>query len=140
MADQPLQQEPRDAPRRSILVVEDEALIAMMLQDELESLGIHVVGPVSNLASAIYVAQTAELDAALLDLNINDDYATEVADILRARGVPFLFATGYKRPEDPRYRDVEVLAKPFTRSELRAALVSLLKAGRRAASAVGKKG
>jgi len=112
--------------RRNVLVLEDEAVIAMMLQDELESLGIHVVGPVSNLASAVTLAETAELDAALLDLNINGAYATEVADTLRARRIPFMFVTGYSRPEGLRYRDVEVLRKPFTGLQLRLALISLL--------------
>jgi chemotaxis family two-component system sensor kinase Cph1 len=119
-------QEPHNRARRSVLVLEDEAVIAMTLEDELESLGIHVVGPVSNLASAIRIAETADLDAALLDLNINGDYATEVADALRARGIPFIFVTGYSRPEGLRFRDVEVLRKPFTAPQLRAALISLL--------------
>src|SRR5665811_826419 len=71
--------------KRNVLVLEDEAFIAMMLQDELEALGIHVIGPVNNLKSAITLAETSELDGALLDLNINGTYATEVANKLRAR-------------------------------------------------------
>lgn len=111
--------------RRNVLVLEDEALIAMLLQDELESLGIHVVGPICNLQSAIQLAETSDLDAALLDLNINGDYATEVADRLRARDIPFIFVTAY-RPEGLRYRDVPILPKPFTGLDLRVALISLL--------------
>ena len=111
---------------RSILVLEDEPFIAMMLQDELEALGIHVVGPVNNLKSAITLAATSDLDGALLDLNINGEYATDVANTLRARGVPFIFVTGYDRPAGLRYREVPVLHKPFTKIELRMALISML--------------
>jgi CheY-like chemotaxis protein len=111
---------------RRVLVVEDEAFVAMMLEDELESLGIHVIGPVSNMNSALLLAETSALDGALLDLNINGAYATEVADRLRARRVPFIFVTGYDRPEGLRYRDVPVLHKPFTGIELRMALLGLL--------------
>lgn len=111
---------------RRVLVVEDEAFVAMMLEDELESLGIHVIGPVSNMKSAVLMAETSTLDGALLDLNINGAYATEVADKLRARHIPFIFVTGYERPEGLRYRDVPVLHKPFTGIELRMALLELL--------------
>lgn len=112
--------------KRNILVVEDEAFVAIMLEDELESLGLHVVGPVSNLQSALLLADTTALDGALLDLNINGSYATAVADKLRAREIPYIFVTGYDRPEGLRYRDVPVLRKPFTGIELRMALLTLL--------------
>ena len=111
--------------RRNVLVLEDEPFIAMLLQDELEALGIHVIGPVNNLKSAIQIAETENLDGALLDLNINGAYATEVADRLRERGVPFIFVTGYARPAGLRYREVAVLHKPFSGLDLRAALISL---------------
>jgi CheY-like chemotaxis protein len=111
---------------RRVLVVEDEAFVAMMLEDELESLGIHVIRPVSNMSSALTLAGTSMLDGALLDLNINGAYATEVADKLRTRRIPFIFVTGYERPEGLRYRDVPVLHKPFTGIELRMALLELL--------------
>jgi len=111
--------------RRNVLVLEDEAFIAMLLEEELEALGIHVVGPVNNLKSAVLLAETADLDGALLDLNINDAYATEVADKLRSRDVPFIFVTAYERPPGLKYRDVPLLRKPFTDLQLRAALISL---------------
>ena len=112
--------------KRNILVLEDEPLVAMMLQDQLESFGIHVIGPANNLISAIQLAEFSNLDGALLDLNINGTYATKVADMLRARGVPFIFVTAYDRPRGLRYRDVSVLNKPFTDIDLRMALVALL--------------
>ena len=76
---------------RNLLVLEDEPLIAMMLQDELESLGVHVIGPVSNLKSALRIAKTLDLDGALLDRNINGTFADDVADALHSRNIPFVF-------------------------------------------------
>ena len=111
--------------RRNVLVLEDEPFIAMMLQDQLEALGIHVIGPINNLKSAVQLAEASDLDGALLDLNINGAYATEVADKLRVRDVPFIFVTGYERPAGLLYRKVAVLHKPFTEIELRTALISL---------------
>jgi CheY-like chemotaxis protein len=110
---------------RRVLVLEDEPFIAMMIEQELEALGIHVVGPVNNLKSAITLAATSDFDGALLDLNINGDYATEVADRLRVRDVPFVFVTGYERPGGLRYSDVAILRKPFTQDDLRLALITM---------------
>jgi CheY-like chemotaxis protein len=111
--------------RRNVLVLEDEAFIAMLLEEELETLGIHVVGPINNLKSAVRIAGTEALDGALLDLNINGAYATEVADKLCSRDVPFIFVTAYDRPAGLKYREVPLLRKPFTELQLRTALISL---------------
>jgi CheY-like chemotaxis protein len=112
--------------RRNILVVEDEPLIAMMLESELESLGIHVIGPATNIKSALQLAESSDLDAALVDLNINGEYTTAVADKLRSRNVPFIFVSGHSPPTGLLHREVTFLHKPFTQSDLRVALVSLL--------------
>ena len=111
---------------RNILVLEDEPLVAMMLEDELGSMGIHVVGPANNLKSALQLAELSSLDGALLDLNINGSFTTKVADKLRTRGIPFIFVTGYDRPPGLLYRDVSVLRKPFSPIDLRMALITLL--------------
>jgi CheY-like chemotaxis protein len=111
---------------RNILVLEDEAFIAMMLQEELEALGIHVIGPVSNIKSATLLAETSDLDGALLDLNINGANAMIVADKLQARDIPFIFVTGYDLPAGLKYRDARVLHKPFTEIQLHMALIALL--------------
>jgi CheY-like chemotaxis protein len=111
--------------KRNVLVLEDEAPIAMELADELESLGIHVVGPVNNFKSALLLAEKGDLDGALLDLNINGEYATEVADKLHVRGIPYIFVTGMEHPGGLRHRDVKVLHKPFTAIDLRSALIAL---------------
>jgi DNA-binding response OmpR family regulator len=111
---------------RNLLVLEDEPLIAMMLQDELESLGLHVIGPVSNLKSALLLAETSNLDGALLDRNINGTLADAVADKLHSRKISYIFVSGYDYPTGLRHRDVPVLQKPFNKIELRMALLSLL--------------
>ena len=111
--------------KRNVLVLEDEPFIAMMLEEELEALGLHVIGPINNLKSAVQLAEMPDLDGALLDLNINGAYATEVADKLRVRGIPFIFVTGYEPPAGLKHRQVPVLRKPFTEIELRSALLAL---------------
>ena len=117
---------PANPPRkRNVLVLEDEPFIAMMLEEELEALGLHVIGPVNNLKSAVQLADMPDLDGALLDLNINGAYVTEVADKLRLRGIPYIFVTGYDPPAGLKHRNVPVLRKPFTEIELRSALLEL---------------
>ena len=117
-------------PHRHILVLEDDPLIAMMLEDELESMGLHVLGPANNMKSALQLSEYPNLDGALLDLNINGDYATNVADKLRTRQVPFIFVTGSGRPPGLLYKDVFILQKPFTGIDLRIALIALFEAQR----------
>jgi CheY-like chemotaxis protein len=94
------------------MVVEDEALIAMVLVDHLQELGLIAVGPFSRVADALKVE--GEVDAAILDVNLAGESVYPVADMLKARGVPFLFMTGYGSASiDPRFGDVPVLQKPI---------------------------
>ena len=65
---------PASARRRKVLILEDEPFIAIMLEEELEALGLHVIGPVNNLEPALQLAEMPDLDGALLDLNINGAY------------------------------------------------------------------
>jgi CheY-like chemotaxis protein len=116
-----------DAPvlaGRRILVVEDEMMIAMLVEDMLLELGCSVVGPVHALAEALDLARSdAGLDAALLDVNLAGEPVFPVADALRERGVPAIFSTGYG---DAGLRDVDrgapVLQKPFRAGDLARAL------------------
>src|SRR4051794_18564375 len=91
--------EPRpDALRgRRLLVVEDEYLIAASLARELEGRGAEVVGPAGSVrdALALVEAEGDRLDGAVLDINLRDERVYPVADALVARGVPFIFLTGY---------------------------------------------
>jgi DNA-binding response OmpR family regulator len=101
------------APRVGrIMVVEDEALIAMVLVDHIQELGLMAVGPFTRVADALKVE--GEVDAAILDVNLAGESVYPVADMLKARGVPFLFMTGYGSASiDPRFADVPVLQKPI---------------------------
>lgn len=98
-----------------ILLVEDEAMVAMIIEDTLTDLGCEVVGPMSSLERALAAAQTAErIDGAFLDVNLRGELVYPVADALLARGVPFAFVTGYgEKGVDARYRGAPVLTKPF---------------------------
>ena len=104
-----------------LLVVEDETLIAMMLEDMLADLGITVVGPVGSVpaALALVAAEGDALDGAVLDVNLGTAKAYPIADALTARGVPAVFLTGYGPAGiDARYSGVPVLTKPVEATRL----------------------
>jgi CheY-like chemotaxis protein len=109
--------------KRRALVVEDEVLLAMMIEDMLGDLGHDVTARAARLSTAVEAARTAEIDFAMLDINLNGQTSFPAADVLAARGVPFVFATGYgARILVPPYLDRPVLQKPFSLDELRRAL------------------
>jgi CheY-like chemotaxis protein len=113
-------------PRR-VLVVEDEALIALFITDQLADLGHIVVGPAFSFPEAVRLASTATIDLALLDLNLRGVFAGEVADLLTRRRIPFVFMTGYYAPDpDFRFANIEVLEKPFKASDLQRAIARTL--------------
>lgn len=110
-----------------VLFVEDEALVAMLIEDMLLELGVEVVGPASKLETALELAKRAELEAAVLDIKVGGALTFPVADILLARGVPVVFATGYGLSVLPdRFRDTLTLHKPFDRAEFARALQTAL--------------
>ena len=116
---------------RRILVVEDEMMIAMLVEDMLLELGCTVVGPAHGLAEALALAQSEPgLDAALLDVNLGGQPVFPVADALREKGVPAIFSTGYG---DAGLRDIDrgspVLQKPFRAGDLARALGEALGRG-----------
>jgi CheY-like chemotaxis protein len=113
---------------RRVLVVEDELMIAMLVEDMLADLGCSVVGPAHELASALELARgDLGIDAALLDVNLAGQSVFPVADALRAKGVPSIFSTGYG---EAGLRDVDqgapVLQKPFRAGDLARALTAAL--------------
>jgi CheY-like chemotaxis protein len=110
---------------KRVLLVEDEFFIAEMTGELLQELGMEVVGPASDLASGLDLATTAELDAAVLDLNLRGDRSDPIAAVLAQRGVPFVFVTGYARVEDQPFA-APMLGKPIDSRELEATLASLL--------------
>jgi CheY-like chemotaxis protein len=113
---------------RRVLVVEDEMMIAMLVEDMLTDLGCAVVGPAHALDTALDLARTEiGLDVALLDVNLGGQAVFPVADALRAKGVPAIFSTGYG---DAGLRDIDrgapVLQKPFRAGDLARALSEAL--------------
>ena len=115
---------------RRVLLVEDEALIAMNVADMLDTLGCTVVGPASRVGEAVTAIDTnGDIDAAVLDVNLDGEPSFRVADALVERGIPFLFATGYgARGLRNDLRDRPVLQKPFRLRDLKKALAGLLPA------------
>lgn len=111
-----------------LFVVEDEALVAMLLENLLDSLGCVVVDVAGSVAQAMRQMDriAEEADAAILDVNLGTERVYPVADELVARGVPFLFATGYgPSGVGDRYPGHTVLSKPYTKNMLVNALVPL---------------
>lgn len=97
-------------------------LVAMLIEDMLTDLGHEVVGPAMRLETALPLARNADLDFAVLDVNLGDTKSFPVADVLRERGVPFIFATGYGRKGlEEAYQEVFTLKKPFEARDLQRA-------------------
>src|SRR3954465_15158087 len=101
--------------QRSILVVEDEPLIAMMLEDFLESLGHSVTATCESVADALAEADKGGFDLAILDVNLKGESVWPVATRLREQNVPFVIATGgHVDPPPPEFNDAPVIEKPYT--------------------------
>ena len=98
---------------RRILVVEDEPLLAMLLEDVLGEHGARVVGPAFNLAQGLSLAESAEIDGAILDINLGGQESYPIANVLHARAVPFLFATAYAHDDNPYADRAPLLLKPY---------------------------
>ena len=114
-----------------LLLVEDEALIALMLEDMVEGMGCAVTGLAPRVALGVAMAETGHFDMAILDVNVAGENVEPVAERLAARGVPFIFATGYGEAGVPlRYRDRPVVAKPFRSEQLEAAIQKAVGFGR----------
>ena len=96
-----------------ILVVEDEPLVAMLLEEILADLGYSVVGPAATLEEGLTIATSEAFDGAILDVNLNGARSFPIADILTSRSVPHFFATGFGSAEAVVRRGVEVVKKPF---------------------------
>ena len=110
-----------------VLVVEDEAIVAMLLEQMLEDLGCAMAGAAGQLNSAITLVQEADADIAILDMNLNGERVDPVARILADRGMPFVFASGYGEDGvSPEWRGRPVLPKPFRLEELRQALIKAI--------------
>src|SRR5450432_1520295 len=112
-----------------VLVVEDEMLIAMEVEDALQALGCQILGPVATVDRALKLALEETFDAAVLDVTIRGGKAYPVAEVLLARGIPFVFASGYGDWALPEIlRNQPRLTKPFTVAQLEEQIISLLHA------------
>lgn len=110
-----------------VLVVEDEPMVAMVLEDMLADLGCTLAGSAATLSEALTaIAGGVEVDAAILDVNLGGQKIFPVADILAERGVPFVFSTGFG-PSDlvERYPGHPLLHKPYRPEELAQVLVEI---------------
>jgi CheY-like chemotaxis protein len=109
----------RSLPGQRIMIVEDEALVAMILEDQLEELGISIVATCASVPEAIKAIEKSAPEAAILDVNLGGQLVYPVADRLIERGIPFVFITGYGRESvDQRYSFVKILEKPVERQAL----------------------
>lgn len=108
-----------------VLVVEDEAMLSILLEDFLSDLGCEVVATASHLEDAVEKARNLAIDVAVLDINLGGQLSYPVAEALRSRAIPFLFATGYGTlglPEE--LLGTLVLSKPFNQRQLATAIRS----------------
>ncbi len=120
----------RQLEGKRLLLVEDEALVAMMIADFLTDLGCAVVGTAASVSEglAAIADNKSALDAAVLDVNLGGEKVYPIADELAQEGVPFIFSTGYNRAGiKADYAQVPMIAKPFEPEALEAILVLLLR-------------
>lgn len=114
--------------RTSILLVEDEVMIRMMVADMLEELGYTIAAEAGDIDDAIRLVQTTDFDIAILDVNVNGKVISPVAEALLLRGLPFVFATGYGAQGVPeKFRDRPTLQKPFQIETLARTIEAVLK-------------
>jgi CheY-like chemotaxis protein len=110
---------------RRVLIVEDEMLIALLLEDMLSELGYDVAGVATRVAIALPLINTLQFDLAILDVNLAGETSFPVADALAEKGRPYLFATGYGREGiTSEHAHRPVLTKPFSIRDLRFAIQS----------------
>ena len=116
-----------DRPARRILLVEDEAFLAFMLELDLKDAGYTVIGPYANVTKALEAVKSAPVDAAVLDVNLNGDFVFPLADHLMAQNVPVILLSGYGERQLPeRYRSLPLLAKPHAPEMLLKEIIALI--------------
>src|SRR5215207_3283258 len=118
-----------DGQKRRVLVIEDEALVAMLIEDMIHDSGDEMVGSACRLSDALVLARETQADVALLDINLGGALAYPVADVLRQRGVPIVFTTGYGSAGliEGLVQDCPMLDKPFDQHSLEKAIHTVVK-------------
>ena len=109
---------------KKILIVEDEVVIAILLEDMITELGAIPIGPAYNLHSGLALAGSAMIDGAILDVNLNNGDSSAIANALADRDIPFILATGYGSGAH-NIHDVPVLQKPYQIFDIEAALCAM---------------
>jgi len=110
-----------------VLIVEDEALIAMQIEAELEDAGCAVVGPAPSAPQALRLIQREAIDAAVLDYRLGDENSCEIAAALLGRSIPFMFVTGHAIEDLPKdLHGQTCLAKPVKEGDLIATLEAIV--------------
>ena len=116
-----------DARSKRVLVVEDEMMIRMLLEDMLAELGYAVAATAARIEEAMNAVATGDFDIAILDVNLDGQAVTPVAEVLATRGTPFFFVTGYAEHGLPEhYGNRPMLKKPFQIDSLRRMLDQVL--------------
>ncbi|HYF55567.1 MAG TPA: response regulator [Salinarimonas sp.] len=111
---------------RRALVVEDEIMVAMYVEDLLVELGFEVAGIATGLDQALPLARTGDFDFAVLDINLSGELSFPIAQELRRRGIPFLFASGYgSRGLSEEFRTAVRIQKPFLSQDLARAIATI---------------
>ncbi len=110
-----------------VLIVEDEYFLAEDLADRFQNLGAEVIGPAGTIAEALKLARRTDIDGAVLDVNLRGERVYPVADLLRQKHIPFVFASGYGAELEPHaYSDIPRCIKPVDFATLAQALASQL--------------
>lgn len=118
-----------------VFLAEDEMLVSMLVEDVITGLGCEIVGPAASRAQALRLAADADVDAALLDVNLGGEPVYPVADLLKERGIPFAFITGYGNVGiAPRFAGVPTLSKPFPLATVEQTIGDLIRQKTRASS------
>ena len=114
-----------------LLIVEDSYLLILTLENMCEDLGWQIVGPASRLDEAMEMARTRTSDAALLDVNLDGEMSWGVADVLKARGIPFAFSTGYDQTDmlPDHLAGSLVVAKPYRLDDVEHRVRQMMTAG-----------
>ena len=118
--------------RKRILIVEDEPILAMLIEDMVVELGYAPIGPAMTVEAALALAASENLDGAILDMNLGGLPSRPIAESLKARDIPFIFATGYSSAQASALTagaigETMVLRKPFSTQALSAALSQMVK-------------
>ncbi len=122
----------------TVLIAEDEFLLAVEIEELVRGIGCRVVGPAADISELLALIDGTRCDLALLDVQLrHGETVYAVADRLRALGVPYVFMTAYGEAGiDPRYADASVVCKPFSEAQIKSCLSTLVRSKSRQANDV----